>query len=206
MDSVKERISECIAARGSYTSDKQKFSSYPFAFDRNCPYGVSDKEIIDKNNIKVCQPHLPPFQNQYTIHSHFQDLFLKPDCPSCTPSEPNACNNTSNLSNLNNNPECIKNDCLVVDPNATQFATIPLGSCFDRELKTNQRDSNANKNMNIGNIGNIISSSILSTSRSLSLDPVQIFLGDISMALSWILGVFIVLTVISYLARTAGLQ
>ncbi|MEX0596048.1 MAG: hypothetical protein WD512_06060, partial [Candidatus Paceibacterota bacterium] len=188
MDLGNKRIGECIAARGSFTSDKQKYSSYPFAFDRNCPYGVSDKEIIDKNNIKVCQPHLPPFQNQYTIHSHFQDLFLKPDCPSCIEGPPSVCDKTSDL---NNNPECIKNDCLVVDPNATQFATIPLGRSLYCEKN---KESNMEK---------VISSSILSPSR---LDPIETFLGDISMALSWVIAIFIVLTIIAYLARSVGLR
>jgi hypothetical protein len=141
MSNQVQRLTECIAPRGSFTSDKQKFSSYPFAFDTNCPYGVSDKEIIDKNNIKVCQPHLPPFQNQYTIHSHFQDLFLKPDCPSCGSSEedvdvcPTNCIGLVNGS-LNNNPQTIQQDCLYVDPVATQFASIPLPVCVNAANST----------------------------------------------------------------------
>lgn len=183
-----KRISECIAPRGSYMSDRQKYSSYPFAFDRNCPYGVADKEIIDKDNIKVCQPHLPPFQNQYSFHSHFQDLFLEPECPSCAFSGPNPCNKTSNL---NNNPECLQSDCLIVDPNATQFASIPMPVCFDRNTSYMLPTSTAINSTNF-----VRPSSLSTTSESMDT-----FCEDISMALTWILGIFFMLTLISYLTR-----
>lgn len=213
--SVNKRISECIAARGSYTSDKQKYSSYPFAFDRNCPYGVSDKEIIDRDNIKVCQPHLPPFQNQYTIHSHFQDLFLNPDCPSCIAETNSVCNKTNDL---NNNPQCLKNDCLIVDPNATQFASIPMPVCFDGNTDYSLPTSNMVNPVNPGNSGTIYQNAVNSTffnlgnsgnpniSENQTISATENFVGDIFLALSWIIGIFLVLTLISYFARQIGLQ
>lgn len=197
-----KRISECIAPRGSFTSDDQEYSSYPFVFDRNCPYGVTDKEIIDRDNIKVCQPHLPPFQNQYTIHSHFQDLYLKPDCPSCiTDPNPNVCNKTSNL---NNNPQCLKSDCLIVDPGATQFATIPMPVCFDSN--TSYMLPNGKNGYSTGEMESIKDKNFPNLSRSslmknLNLqnrnDSPQSLLSSITMIIFWIIGIYLVLYLIN---------
>lgn len=202
MATVNKRLTECIAARGSYTSDNQEFSSYPFAFDRNCPFGVSDKEIIDENSIKVCQPHLPPFQNQYTVHSHFQDLFLAPDCPSCIAETNSICNKTSNL---NNNPQILENSCLIVDPMATQFASIPLPVCIDSNTIEGIENAVEINNNNTVNYASAVNP--LSFIQGINQGQNQVvnagnFISDVGLALLWILIIFGVLMAISYLAKT----
>jgi len=193
---MSKQISECIAPRGSFTSDDQKNSSYPFAFDRNCPYGVTDKEIIDKDNIKVCQPHLPPFQNQYTIHSHFQDLFLKPDCPSCIQANNDSTSNKA--SNLNNNPQCLQTDCLYVDPMATQFSSIPLPVCFgnntDYILPT---ATNTSLNSNNDKMSGLYAINSLLYGDN----GKDTFTNTVAIALFWIVCIYIVLMLIKYLSK-----
>ena len=115
--------SSCLTPRGSYTSDNQKFSSYPYAFDRNCPFGVTDKQIIDEKHLKICHPQMPEFQNQYSVHSHFQDLFLKPDCPDCF----SDAGGPQCMTNLNPDYN-LEPDNLIVDPLATQFSSQPIPS------------------------------------------------------------------------------
>jgi hypothetical protein len=195
-------ISECITPRGSYTSDNQEFSSYPYAFDRDCPYGVTDKEIIDADNIKVCQPHMPPFQNQYTVHSHFQDLFLKADCPSCVADVNSPCNKTSNL---NNNPDCLQTDCLYVDPAATQFTSVPMPVCFDGNTSYMLAGANGpNLPRPVLNGSSLLMSQApnnLTPYSNANVGSSDSMWSNLSYMLSWILGIFLVLSFLTYLNR-----
>lgn len=84
-----ENTEHCLAGRGSFTSDDQEFSSYPYVFDSNCPDGVTDVDVSRRYQLKGrCHPLQPPFQNQYTLGSHFQDLYRRADCPSCPEDAP----------------------------------------------------------------------------------------------------------------------
>ncbi len=107
----------CLASRGSFTSDDQEFSSYPYVFNNNCPDGVTDADVSRRYKLEGrCNPVQPAFQNQYTLHSHFQDLFRRADCPSC-PSD------TGNQIMPNNT-------CIDIDgtPCGVEVGSFPVGA------------------------------------------------------------------------------